>query len=191
MRTFGTENVFPELGGLVIREPRRFTDDRGWFCEIWTTPGLQAAGLDLGFVQENHSYSARAGTLRGLHYQAPPRAQAKLVRCTRGAVRDVAVDVRRGSPTFAGWVAVELSADNGRQLLIPAGFLHGFVTLTDDAEVQYMCSDTYSPSHDGAVRWDSVGVDWKLDAPPILSVKDQTAPAFPDWHSPFQWESPR
>ena len=176
------------LSGVVILTPRRFGDDRGWFTETWNAERMTEAGLDLGFVQDNHSFSAQAGTLRGLHYQSPPRAQDKLVRCSRGAIRDVAVDARRGSPTYGKWVAVDLSAENGRQLLVPKGFLHGFVTLTPDCEVQYKCTDTYSPAHDGGVRWNSVGIDWGLSGDPVLSAKDAVAPAFADWDSPFVWE---
>lgn len=176
------------LPGVVILTPRRFGDDRGWFSETWNAEAMAGAGFDLRFVQDNHSHSVRAGTLRGLHYQSPPRAQDKLVRCSRGRIRDVAVDARRGSPSFGRWVAVELGAEDGRQLLVPKGFLHGFVTLTPDCEVQYKCTDSYSPAHDGAVRWDSVGVDWALSGDPVLSAKDAAAPAFADWHSPFAWE---
>ena len=125
------------LPDVLILTPARFGDARGWFSETWVAPRLAALGITMDFVQDNHSLSAAAGTLRGLHYQSPPHAQDKLVRCTRGAIRDVAVDVRKGSPTFAKWVAVDLTADNGRQLLVPKGFLHGFVTLTPDTEVQY------------------------------------------------------
>jgi dTDP-4-dehydrorhamnose 3,5-epimerase len=191
IRTGQMEAKFLGPLGLALLRPLRIGDERGWFSEIWSAPRLRESGLDVTFVQENHSCSTRAGTLRGLHYQAPPRDQTKLVRCTRGAVRDIAVDVRRGSPTFSRWVALELSAENGHQLFIPSGFLHGFVTLTDDAEVQYLCSDTYSPSHDGSVRWDSAGIDWKLHADPILSPKDRNAPALADWVSPFEWGGAR
>lgn len=176
------------LPGVLILTPRRFGDSRGWFTETWNASRMAEAGLDLAFVQDNHSFSAEVGTLRGLHYQSPPRAQDKLIRCTRGAIRDVAVDVRRGSPSYGQWVAMDLSAENGRQLLVPKGFLHGFVTLTPNCEVQYKCTDTYAPDHDGGVRWDSVGIDWGLTAPPVLSAKDTTAPAFADWQSPFVWE---
>ena len=178
------------LAGVLVLTPRRFGDDRGYFSETWSRRRLAEAGLDIDFVQDNHSYSEVAGTLRGLHYQAPPHAQAKLVRCAAGAVWDVAVDVRRGSPTFGRWVGVELSAENGRQLLVPVGFLHGFSTLTPDAEVLYKCSDFYAPEADGAVRWDSpaLGIDWKLgDRAPQLSAKDAAAPDFSDWDSPFDF----
>lgn len=175
------------LPDVVILTPQRFGDARGWFTETWNAERLRAAGHDLAFVQDNHSFSAQKGTLRGLHYQSPPRAQDKLVRCSRGAILDVAVDARRGSPAYGRWVAVELNAENGRQLLVPKGFLHGFVTLTPDCEVQYKCTDVYSPAHDGAVRWDSVGIDWGLSGDPVLSAKDIAAPAFVDWQSPFTY----
>lgn len=173
------------LTDVVILTPPRFGDARGWFTETWNAERLRDAGLHLGFVQDNHSFSAQQGTLRGLHYQSPPRAQDKLVRCSRGAILDVAVDARLGSPTYGRWISVELSAENGRQLLVPKGFLHGFVTLTPDCEVQYKCTDIYSPAHDGAVRWDSLGIDWRLSGDPVLSAKDVAAPAFTDWQSPF------
>lgn len=178
------------LPDVVILTPPRFGDARGWFTETWNAERLRAAGLALDFVQDNHSFSAQKGTLRGLHYQSPPKAQDKLVRCSRGAILDVAVDARRGSPAYGQWVAVELSAENGRQLLVPKGFLHGFVTLTPDCEVQYKCTDVYSPAHDGAVRWDSVGIDWGLTGDPVLSAKDIAAPLFADWVSPFTFGEP-
>lgn len=174
------------LADVLALTPRRFGDARGWFTETWSAAAMAAAGLDLPWVQDNHSFSAAKGTLRGLHYQSQPRAQDKLVRCSRGAILDVAVDIRRGSPSYGRWVGVELSAENGRQLFVPKGFLHGFVTLTDDVEVQYKCSDIYSPSHDGAVRWDDpeIGIDWGLTAP-ILSDKDAKAPPLSAIGAPF------
>lgn len=175
------------LPGVVILTPARFGDDRGWFSETWNGPRLAQAGIAIPFVQDNHSFSAQPGTLRGLHYQKAPHAQDKLVRCTRGAIYDVAVDARRGSPTYGQWVGVDLTAANGRQLLVPKGFLHGFVTRTPDTEVQYKCSDVYAPDCDGGVRWDSVGIDWGLTGDPVLSAKDRAAPAFADWVSPFDW----
>lgn len=174
-----------KLQGVLLLEPRRFGDARGWFCETWSQRDLSAAGLQLNFVQDNHSYSRAAGTLRGLHYQAPPHAQDKLVRCTRGAVLDVVVDVRRGSASYGQWLAERLSAENGHQILVPKGFLHGFVTLEADTELQYKCTGLYAPEADGAVRWDSLGIDWGLSQAPILSPKDAAAPAFGDWVSPF------
>jgi len=177
-----------DIPGPVVVTPRRFGDARGWFCETWNREAWSAAGLVLPeFVQDNHSFSAARHTLRGLHYQRPPHAQAKLVRCSRGAVLDVAVDVRRGSPHFGQSVAVELSAQTGAQLFVPVGFLHGFVTLTDACEVQYRCSDRYAPDCDGAVRWDSAGVDWGLPpgAAPVLSDKDAGAIPFAAFDTPF------
>lgn len=181
-----------DLPGVLILTPRRFVDARGWFSETWNGPALAAHGIDTQWVQDNHSHSVAKGTLRGLHYQRPPHAQAKLVRCTRGAIFDVAVDVREGSPTFGAWVGVDLTADNARQLLIPAGFLHGFVTRASDTEVQYKCSDVYAPDCDGAIRWDDpgLGIDWGLTGAPILSDKDAAAPGMAEFSSPFVWSAP-
>jgi dTDP-4-dehydrorhamnose 3,5-epimerase len=179
------DTAIPEVKRLV---PRRFADSRGFFCETWNAARMAAAGLDLAFVQDNHSYSAAAGTVRGLHYQAPPVAQAKLVRVGRGAVRDVAVDVRRGSPTFGRWVSEELSAENGVQLLVPRGFLHGFVTLVPDTDVFYKVDAPYAPDCDGAVRFDDpeLGIDWGIDpGSAVLSDKDAAAPRFRDFVTPF------
>ncbi|WP_146591368.1 dTDP-4-dehydrorhamnose 3,5-epimerase [Puniceibacterium confluentis] len=176
------------LPGVVILTPARHGDARGFFCESWNARRMAEAGLDHAFVQDNHSLSAQAGTVRGLHFQAPPHAQAKLVRCGRGALLDVAVDIRRGSPTYGQSVGVELSFENGRQLLIPAGFLHGFVTRAPETEIIYKCTDYYAPDCDGAVRWDSCGVDWGFDGTPLLSAKDEAAPALADFVSPFAWE---
>lgn len=185
-----TMDVTPtDLPEVLILTPRRFGDARGWFSETFNAARMAEAGIAIDWVQDNHSMSAAKGTLRGLHYQRPPRAQDKLVRCTRGAILDVAVDFRAGSPRFAKWVAVELSVENGRQLLVPKGFLHGFVTLTEDAEVQYKCSDLYAPDCDGAVRWDDpqIGVDWGVTAP-VLSDKDRVAPLLAEAPRPFVWE---
>ena len=177
------------LPGVMILTPARFGDARGWFSETWNAARMAEAGLDLAFVQDNHSFSAEKGTLRGLHFQRPPRAQVKLVRCTRGTILDVAVDIRKGSPHYGQWVGVELSAENGKQLLVPKGFLHGFLTLTPDCEVQYKCTDTYAPDCDGAVAWNSVRIDWGLNgATPVLSAKDAAAPALADFDSPFTYE---
>lgn len=178
------------LPGVVILVPRRLGDERGYFCEAWSARRLAEAGLDHDFVQDNESLSARAGTLRGLHYQAPPFAQAKLLRVLRGAVRDVVVDARVGSPTYGRWVAEELSAGNGAQMLVPRGFLHGFVTLEDDTQVLYKVDNPYDAASDGAVAWDDpdLGIDWGIDpARAILSAKDRVAPRFRDWRSPFRY----
>lgn len=180
------------LPGVLIVTPRRFGDARGWFSEVWNRDALAKHGITCDFVQDNHSYSAAAGTVRGLHFQAPPHAQTKLVRCGRGRVFDVAVDIRRGSPTYGQWVGGELSSENGRQLLIPAGFLHGFATRTPDTEVLYKCSDVYAPDCDGAVRFDDadIGIDWGIDAGAVtLSDKDAKAPFFKDFQSPFRYEA--
>ncbi|WP_323037056.1 dTDP-4-dehydrorhamnose 3,5-epimerase [Pararhodobacter sp.] len=178
------------MSGVLVLEPRRFGDARGWFSETWNARAMMAAGLTFDFVQDNHSFSATKGTLRGLHYQRPPHAQDKLVRCSRGAILDVAVDIRKGSPTYAHWVARELTAENGHQMLIPKGFLHGFVTLTTDCEVQYKCTDYYAPECDRAVRWNDpqIGVDWQLGgATPLLSDKDANAMSLADLDNPFSW----
>ena len=181
-----------KLPGVVRLEPRRFADNRGYFSETWNQKRMAEAGLDYAFVQDNHSYSAETGTLRGLHYQAPPSAQAKLVRVARGAVLDVAVDIRLGSPTFGQWVGEELSAENGAQLLVPRGFLHGFITREPDTEVLYKVDGFYDPVADGAVRFDSpeFGIDWGCDpAQIILSDKDAAAPMFADFTSPFEYSA--
>ncbi|MGY9045539.1 dTDP-4-dehydrorhamnose 3,5-epimerase [Puniceibacterium antarcticum] len=176
------------LSGVVILTPARHGDARGFFSESWNAQRMAEAGLDYAFVQDNHSLSAQGGTVRGLHFQAPPHAQAKLVRCGRGVLFDVAVDIRRGSPTYGQWVGVELSFQTGRQLLIPAGFLHGFITRAADTEIVYKCTDYYAPDCDGAVRWDSCGIDWGFEEMPVLSDKDARAPALADFESPFVWE---
>jgi len=178
------------LPGVLIIIPPRFGDARGWFCETWNAEKLALLGITTNFLQDNHSYSAAKGTLRGLHYQRPPHAQDKLVRCSRGTVFDVAVDIRRGSPTYGKWVGVELSAENGKQLFIPKGLLHGFVTLEKNCELQYKCSDFYAPDYDGGIRWDdqTIGVDWGLkEDAPVLSAKDAVAPLMADFKTPFDW----
>ncbi|RMC37640.1 dTDP-4-dehydrorhamnose 3,5-epimerase [Paracoccus alkanivorans] len=176
------------LPGVLVITPARHGDDRGFFSESWNRKSLEDAGVKLpDFVQDNHSLSHRPGTLRGLHYQAPPHAQGKLVRCGRGRLFDVTVDARRGSPTYGQWVGEELSFENGRQLWIPAGFLHGFVTRVPDTEIAYKCTAHYDRASDGAVLWDSLNIDWEVEQP-VLSEKDRTAPAFADWISPFIFE---
>ena len=175
------------LEGVLVLTPRRFGDARGFFSESWNRKTMAEAGIKLDFVQDNHSVSAAVNTVRGLHFQAPPHAQAKLVRCGRGRLFDVAVDIRRGSPTWGAWVGVELSAENGKQLLIPAGFLHGFATREPDTEIIYKCTDYYAPDCDGAVRFDdsTIGIDWGLSGDPVLSDKDAAAPALAEFDSPF------
>lgn len=174
-----------KLEGVLIVTPRRFEDARGSFSETWNRRALAEAGLDAEFVQDNHSVSRPVHTLRGLHFQAPPHAQAKLVRCVKGRIWDVAVDARRGSPTYGEWVGAELSAGNARQLYVPDGFLHGFVTLEPDTEVLYKCTDYYAPEADGAVLWSSCGIAWPFEGDPVLSDKDRAAQSFDDFDTPF------
>ena len=166
-----------KLKGVYVVEPQVFGDARGWFTESWSEKKLAGAGIKADFVQDNHSYSAQKGTLRGLHYQLNPMCQAKMLRCTRGKIFDVAVDIRKGSPQYGQWVGVELSAENHKQLFIPRGFAHGFITLTDDVEVQYKADNYYAPECDGNIRWDDpeINVEWPIE-PVILSDKDRVAP---------------
>ncbi|MDY0960315.1 dTDP-4-dehydrorhamnose 3,5-epimerase [Sphingomonas sp. CFBP8993] len=177
---------------VQLVRPKRFGDARGWFTEVYSVPAFDALGITPSFVQDNHSLSVPAFTLRGLHFQAPPRGQDKLVRCIRGRIFDVAVDVRRDSPTYGQWVGAELSAENGHQLFIPIGFAHGFVTLEPDCEVTYKCSDTYAPDHDGGIRWDdpAIGIEWPIPAgiSPELSAKDRVQPLLADFDSPFTYD---
>ena len=178
------------LPGLCVLTPARFGDARGYFSESWNRARMVEAGFDVDFVQDNHSLSAAANTVRGLHFQAPPHAQAKLVRCGRGVLFDVAVDIRKGSPTYGQWAGVELSAENGKQLLIPAGFAHGFVTRAPDTEIIYKCSDYYAPECEGAIRFDDadIGIDWGLTGEAILSGKDSEAGSLAEFDSPFEWK---
>ncbi|MDF2982875.1 MAG: dTDP-4-dehydrorhamnose 3,5-epimerase [Devosia sp.] len=185
---------------VQLIRPKRFGDARGWFTEVYSMPAFEKLGIQCTFVQDNHSLSVPAFTLRGLHFQTPPRGQDKLVRCVRGRIFDVAVDVRKGSPTYGQWVGAELSAENGHQLFIPIGFAHGFVTLEPDCEVTYKCSDTYAPDHDGGIRWDDPaltavdgstgGIAWPMPAgtTPELSAKDAVQPLLADFDSPFPYD---
>lgn len=170
-----------KLDGVVIIEPDVFGDNRGFFMESWNKKKLEEARLFYDFVQDNHSKSTVKGTLRGIHFQKGDKAQAKLVRCVKGAVLDVAVDLRKNSPTFKQWVGVELSAENKKQLLIPRGFGHGFVTLTDDVEFLYKADNYYAPEADAGIRWNDpdIGVEWGLETP-ILSEKDRKNPFLKD-----------
>ncbi len=179
-----------KLPGVVLLSPPRFGDARGFFSESWNRRKMVEHGIDIDFVQDNHSVSAAVNTVRGLHFQSPPHAQAKLVRCGRGALFDVAVDVRKGSATFGQWVGYELTAENGLQLLIPEGFLHGFATRAPDTEIIYKCSDYYAPECDGAIRFDDpdIGIDWGLSGPAVLSEKDEKATGMTDFDSPFTVE---
>lgn len=177
---------------LRLITPKRFGDARGWFTEVYSEPAFVKLGIACRFVQDNHSLSVPQYTLRGLHFQTPPRGQDKLVRCIRGRIFDVAVDVRAGSPSYGHWVGAELSAENGHQLFIPTGFAHGFVTLEPDCEVTYKCSDTYAPDCDQGVRWDdpAIGIDWPIPAGviPELSTKDIAQPLLADFDSPFAYD---
>ncbi|NDW52441.1 dTDP-4-dehydrorhamnose 3,5-epimerase [Aliiroseovarius sp. PrR006] len=177
------------LPDVKIIMPERYGDDRGFFSESWNKKQLENQGIDVDFVQDNHSLSREIGTIRGLHYQFPPYAQDKLVRCGRGRLLDVVVDVRRGSPTYGRWMMEELSFENGKQLFVPKGFLHGFMTLEPETEIIYKCSDYYAPACDGAVRWDSCGIEWPLKRTiPILSEKDRAAQLFAEFETPFLYE---
>lgn len=165
------------LVGVYVLEPQAFGDHRGFFMESYSKRELEQAGLFYDFVQDNHSSSTKRGTLRGIHFQKGEKAQAKLVRCTRGAVLDVAVDLRLKSPSYKKWIGVELSADNKRQLLIPRGFGHGFVTLTDEVEFLYKADNYYAPEAEGGICWNdpSLQIDWGISNP-ILSEKDAHHP---------------
>lgn len=178
------------LADVLLLTPRRHHDRRGWLSETWQRSTLDVAGIGIDWVQDTQSFSARAGTLRGLHFQAPPRAQAKLVRCLRGAVFDVAVDLRLGSPSFAAWAGVELSAENGRQMLIPPGFAHGYLTLVDGCEVLYKVDAPWSPADERALAWNDpdLAIAWPdLGHPPILSERDASAPRLARLASPFRY----
>jgi dTDP-4-dehydrorhamnose 3,5-epimerase len=168
-----------KLEGVYIIEPQVFGDTRGWFMETYSKK--KTPQIDCDFVQDNHSYSAQKGTLRGIHFQRPPMGQAKLVRCTRGAVMDYAVDLRKGSPTFKQWISMELTAENKKQLFIPRGYGHAFVTLTDDTEIMYKADNYYSPEHDASILWSDpdLNIDWGTENP-ILSDKDKKAPLLKD-----------
>ena len=167
------------LPGLCEIRPTRFGDERGFFSEVWSKEAMGAAGFEIEWVQDNHSFSASKGVLRGLHFQEPPAAQDKLIRVSRGAIFDVAVDIRRGSPTFGQWDGAILSADDWNQMLVPRGFAHGFVTLEDNTEVQYKVSAPYRADLDRAIRFDdpAVGIVWPdVGVPLTLSDKDRRAP---------------
>ena len=172
---------------MEIRPPRH-SDERGFFSELWNETTFADAGIRLRFVQDNHSLSRDVGVVRGLHFQSPPFAQDKLVRVTRGAVYDVAVDIRPGSPTYRQWLGVRLSAAEWNQLLIPQGFAHGFLTLEPDTEVQYKVTTPYSRQHDRAIRFDdpSIGVEWPMEREAlILSDRDRSAPLLADVETGF------
>jgi dTDP-4-dehydrorhamnose 3,5-epimerase len=171
----------------IIR-PRKLGDHRGFFSETWSRKSFAEAGIDIDFVQDNHSLSAETGTLRGLHFQSPPFAQDKLVRVAKGRILDVAVDLRKSSPTFGRWVAEEISAEGWQQILVPIGFAHGFVTLEPDTEVIYKVSAPYAPAHDLGIAWNDpdIAIDWPaLASAPVLSGKDRALPRLREIESPF------
>jgi dTDP-4-dehydrorhamnose 3,5-epimerase len=179
------------LPGVLVITPARFGDHRGFFSESYSAKVLTEHGINAQFVQDNHSFSMIEGTIRGLHFQAPPHAQDKLVRCGRGALFDVAVDIRNGSPTYGQWFGAELSFANGKQMLVPAGFAHGFVTREQDSEIVYKCSDYYARETEGSIVWDDpkIGIDWGLRGiSPVLSEKDAKAASLADLNSPFTFE---
>ena len=175
------------MKSILLTIPHRFADERGFFAETYSRHKYKDMGVDVEFVQDNHSLSREVGTLRGLHFQAPPHAQGKLVRCGRGALFDVVVDIRRASQTYGQWQGYELSAENGYQLYVPIGFAHGFVTLEAESETVYKCSDYYAPETESAIRWDDpeIGIEWPVKGRPILSEKDAVAPLLRDFESPF------
>ena len=183
------KKINTELPEVYIIEPQVFGDHRGWFMETWSEAKYQELGINKCFVQDNHSFTAKKGTLRGLHFQNNSMAQCKIVRCIAGAVMDVAVDIRKGSPNYLKWVAVELSADNKRQLLIPRGFAHGFLTLTDNVEFVYKVDNMYSMECDRSIRFDdpTISVDWGISNP-ILSEKDLNAPLLANSDCNFVYE---
>lgn len=177
------------LEGVLVIETNVFGDHRGWFMETYSEAKFSEVGINLNFIQDNQSFSAAKGTFRGLHYQLNPKAQTKLVRCIQGAIFDVAVDIRKGSPTFGKWFGIELSAENKKQLLVPKGFAHAFMTLTDDVEVQYKVDELYSPENDRGIIWNDpdIAIDWPFDITPILSEKDQKAPLLKDTENNFNY----
>ena len=171
------KKIETKLPGVYIIEPHVFGDHRGWFMESWSQKKMEELGINVNFVQDNQSFTATKGTIRGIHFQQYPMAQSKLVRVVKGAVLDVAVDLRKDSPTFMEWVAIELSAENKRQLFIPQGFGHAFLTLTDNVEFLYKCDNLYSKEHDRSIRFDDpdIKVSWGV-TDPIISDKDANAP---------------
>lgn len=174
----------PEVKVMI---PRYFVDFRGYFCESYSKRALEKYGITADFVQDNHSLTLKKGTIRGIHYQRAPMAQGKLVRCLRGRILDVAVDLRQGSPTYKQWVSTELSAENHRQLWIPAGFGHGLLTLEDNCEVLYKVDAFYAPECDGGIAWNDpeLAIDWGGITDPILSDKDAAAPGLAESDIPF------
>lgn len=181
-----------DLDGVLILSPKRYQDDRGFFSEVYNKQALKEVGIEDDFVQDNHSLSRPKGTVRGMHFQIPPHAIAKLVRVTSGAILDVAVDIRKGSPTYGEYVTVELSSDNWKQIYVPIGFAHGFCTLEPDTEVAYKVTDYWSPDIDRGLAWDDpdIGINWPVTADQaILSDKDRSQPKMADLPVFFDWSS--
>jgi len=177
-----------KLPGLMLLTPKRHNDVRGNFFESWNRKTLLTAGIDMEFVQENQSLSIRSGTVRGLHFQAPPFAQDKLVRCIRGSLFDVSVDIRRGSPTFGKWMGITLSDENARQVLIPKGFLHGYATRSPNTEILYKCTNRYAPETEQSIYFADadIAIEWGMDInEAILSEKDRQAMSIKEFQSPF------
>ena len=172
---------------LILIKPTRHKDERGFFSETYSRRRYKELGIDVEFLQDNHSFSSKPGTLRGLHFQAPPNAQGKLVRCGKGAIFDVAVDIRKGSPTFGDWAGYELTEENGHQLYVPVGFAHGFVTLNPGTELNYKCTDYYAPQTEGSIRWNDpdISINWPLAEKFILNKRDAVAPLLKDFETPF------
>jgi dTDP-4-dehydrorhamnose 3,5-epimerase len=179
-----TPLAIPEV---LLITPKRHGDARGWFAETWSRRAMAEAGVEADFLQDNQAFNATKGTLRGLHFQQAPHPQAKLVRALRGAIFDVAVDLRAGSPTYGQFVAAELTAEHGEQLFVPRGFAHGYCTLTDDTELAYKVDGLYAPETEGGVIWNDpdLAIPWPLDREPILSEKDMLLPRFKDLTARF------
>jgi len=180
---------FEKIPEVVIIKPRIFGDERGWFGETYKKSDFQAQSIEFDYVQDNHSRSTSKGILRGLHFQKKPAAQGKLIRCVVGEVFDVAVDIRKGSPTYGRWVSATLSADNHAMIWVPPGFAHGVLTMTEIAEITYKVTFEYSPSHDRSVRWNDpeLSISWPI-ASPLLSKKDAEAPLLKDVDNNFLWK---
>ena len=172
---------------LILIKPTRHKDERGFFSETYSRRRYKEVGIDVDFVQDNHSFSREPGTLRGLHFQAPPNAQGKLVRCSKGAIFDVAVDIRKGSPRYGDWAGYELTEGNAHQLYVPVGFAHGFVTLHPGSEIMYKCTDYYAPQTEGSIRWNDpdISINWPLAEKFILNKRDAVAPLLKDFETPF------
>ena len=178
------------MGNIILFAPQRYSDNRGWFSEVYNARRENGAGIAETFVQDNKSYSASAGTIRGIHFQSPPHAQAKLVHCSRGSLIDYVIDLRNESPTYGKYVSAELSHSNGHQLFIPAGFGHAFITLEEETEISYKVSDYYSPLFDCGIRWDCpvIAIDWPHKASVVMSDKDASLPSLANFSSPFEFD---